>query len=83
MKGRINSFSVGFGTGKQLLGLELDGDFRSDYDKFNGMELEITVKPYRAKRSLDANAYCWKLIGELAGLVDDWDKKKRSEKNAE
>ena len=29
-------------------------------------DLEFTVKKYRAKRSLDANAYMWQLIGQLA-----------------
>jgi hypothetical protein len=29
-------------------------------------ELEITVKPYRKKRSLDQNAYAWELIGKMA-----------------
>lgn len=29
----------------------------------------VEVKQYRKKRSLDANAYCWKLINELANVL--------------
>jgi hypothetical protein len=32
--------------------------------------LDITVKKHREKRSLDANAYCWVLIGKLAGKLN-------------
>lgn len=28
-----------------------------------------SIKQYRKKRSLDANAYCWKLIGEIADTL--------------
>lgn len=37
-------------------------------------ELELTVKPYKPKRSLSANAYLWVLVGKLAdktGLPPD------------
>ena len=27
------------------------------------------IKEYRKKRSLDANAYCWKLIGDIADAL--------------
>ena len=29
-------------------------------------ELELTIKPYRQKRSLNANAYMWVLVGKIA-----------------
>lgn len=32
----------------------------------NGKELSVEIKPYRARRSLDANAYCWVLCQKLA-----------------
>ena len=31
---------------------------------------DFDVKPHREKRSLDANAYCWVLIGKLAAKLD-------------
>ena len=32
----------------------------------NGKELSVEIKPYRARRSLDANAYCWVLCQKLS-----------------
>ena len=32
----------------------------------NGKELSVEIKPYRARRSLDANSYCWVLCQKLA-----------------
>ena len=54
------------GLEKQILLLELDGDFRRDYDELNGSDVEVTVKRWKQKRSLDANAYAWVLIDKLA-----------------
>lgn len=36
------------------------------YDSINEKDLTISIKPYKKKRSLDANAYCWVLIEKLA-----------------
>ena len=53
-------------NGKQRLTVELDGDFRGTWDDLHDKECDITVKKYRKKRSLDANAYAWVLIGKIA-----------------
>lgn len=66
MKAQIADFSIDFATRKQRLTLILDGDFREFYDKFKGKALEVGFKLYRKKRSLNANAYCWELLGKLA-----------------
>lgn len=40
------------------------------YDELNGVDLlAIDVKPYRKRRSLNANAYAWKLITEIADVL--------------
>lgn len=44
---------------------ELDGEIPLDKDH----ELEISVKRWREKRSLDANAYLWVLIGKIADAL--------------
>ena len=37
------------------------------FDELKDLEkLTIEIKPFRERRSLDANAYCWKLISEIA-----------------
>lgn len=65
MKARIFDFSQSF-TGKQRLTFELDGDFRQQLDELKDGDVELTVKRYRQKRSLDANAYAWVLIDKIA-----------------
>lgn len=53
-------------TGKQRLTLELDADFREQYDELKDVDVEVTVKKFRRRRSLDANAYAWVLIDKIA-----------------
>lgn len=65
MKAKIASF-LPVGARRGVLTLELDGDFRGQYDKLKDTEIEITIQKFSKKRSLDANAYLWKLCGEIA-----------------
>lgn len=68
MRGRIIDLSLGFNR-KQRLTLELDGDFRNDFDALRQGDVDITVKKHREKRSLDANAYAWVLIDKIAARM--------------
>ena len=73
MKGRLIDFSMGFNR-KHRISIELDSDFREGYEALKGAELEISIKKWRKKRSLDANAYFHLLVNEIAiakGLPDD------------
>lgn len=36
----------------------------------NGKELDVEIKQHRKKRSLDANSYCWVLIGKIAEALN-------------
>ena len=49
--------------------IELDADFREEYDKLHDKPVEIVIKRYREKRSLDANAYLWALITKIANAL--------------
>ena len=66
MKGRISDLNVSIFNDKQRLTFEIDGDFRTQYDELKGKDLEISVKVFRQKRSLDQNSYAWVLIGKMA-----------------
>ena len=57
------TFSV---KGKQILSLTLDDDFRERFDELNGKPLEVEIKPYRKKRSKNANDYLWVLCTKIA-----------------
>lgn len=68
--GKISNAAISYVTGKPLLSFEVDGDKESVFQALEDLKaddrLTVKVSKYRKKRSLDANAYCWKLIGKLA-----------------
>ena len=67
--GKIVGASIDFKTGKPTLTLEVNerNDFEALVDEMRGKDkLSIEVKPFRQRRSLDANAYAWVLIDKLA-----------------
>ena len=66
MKGRISDLNVSIFNDKQKLTFEIDDDFRTRYDELKGKDLDISVKVFRQKRSLDQNSYAWVLIGKIA-----------------
>ena len=65
MRCRLVDLSISLG-GKQRLTIELDGDFRSEWDRLREKDCEVSVKKYQKKRSNDANAYAWLLIDRIA-----------------
>lgn len=67
--GKIVGASIDFKTGKPTISFEVNerNDFELLVDEMKGLEkLSIEVKPFRQRRSLDANAYCWVLIDKIA-----------------
>ena len=69
LTGRIVGESIDFKSGKPMLTLEINerSEFESLVDEMRDKDkLSIEVKPFRAKRSLDANAYAWVLMDRLA-----------------
>lgn len=35
------------------------------FDRLKAGDAEITIKPFKLKRSLDANRFCWALVGKI------------------
>ena len=67
--GKIVGANIDFTTHKPVLMLQVNevNDFKQLVDDMKGMDkLSIEIKPYRAKRSLDANAYFFVLADKLA-----------------
>lgn len=67
--GSISDVNIDFisGVPKVTLSINEKNAFLQGYDELKDLDkLSIEIKPYRERRSLDANAYCWKLINELA-----------------
>ena len=70
--GKIVGANIDFKTGKPVLMLEVNErhDFEMLVDDMKDRErLSIEVKPYRERRSLNANNYAWKLITEIANVL--------------
>lgn len=68
MTGRIRDLTTDR-HGKIVLTLEINERQAAEamYDDLNLCEkVNISVKKYREKRSLDANAFCWVLLGKLS-----------------
>ena len=73
MTGRILGASVGFMNNKPCLNIEVNerNEFKALVDELADKEkLSIEIKPYREKRSLDANAYFFVLADKLAAKLN-------------
>lgn len=64
--GHLSGVVRNFITGKYNITFELDEGNISDVDNIKDDKLRIVAKKYRAKRSLDSNAYAWHLMQRLA-----------------
>ena len=70
--GKIVGANIDFKTGKPTISFEVNerADFEMMVDELKDKDkLSIEVKPYRERRSLNANAYAWVLIGKIADVV--------------
>ena len=70
--GKIVGANIDFKTNKPVLMFEVNerNDFEAIVDDLKDKDkLSIEVKPYKQHRSLNANAYAWSLIGQIADIV--------------
>ena len=68
MRGRLVDLSFGMNR-KQRITIEVDTDFREDFDRLKDTELDVEIKKHRNRRSLSANAYAWVLIDKIAAAL--------------
>lgn len=68
MKGKLKDLTRGL-DGTWSLTVSLDGDCRAIWDKYKDTEVDVEIKKYRQRRSLDANGYCWTLIDKIAAKM--------------
>lgn len=68
--GRIVNISISYVTGKPVVSLEADGDKQTLFQMFEELRatesLVVNMGKAKRKRSLDANAYYWLLLGKLS-----------------
>lgn len=69
--GKLHSVNRDWKSGKIIISFELNEEPTEDIN-FIGLceKLSITVKKFKQKRSLDANAYCWAIITKIANHPD-------------
>lgn len=69
--GTITDINIDFKTHKTKISLLLDTKQLDIVEELkNDNKLNIELKKYREKRSLDSNAYAWVLLGELQNFLN-------------
>lgn len=68
MNGRLSDVARRL-SGEWVVTFTVTTDPRRELDGLEETELDITAKKHRKKRSLDANAYAWVLIGKIAEVM--------------
>ena len=74
LTGKIEAVNVDFVTGVPKITFTISASEKAElmqgYDALKDVELlNIEANPFRRKRSLNANAYAWKLITEIANAL--------------
>lgn len=67
MRGRLVDMSIGLNR-KYRVTVEVDRDFREDFEKLKGQELDVDIRKHRDKRSKTANAYFHVLVNKIAAV---------------
>ncbi len=70
MKGKLKGFFYSHFEKNTAVELILDGCKTEELEKYKDCDIEVVVKKYHKKRSLDANAYFWLLIDRLATTIN-------------
>lgn len=69
--GKLKEPIIDYRSGKLTILFEPNEDFRETYEELKDCDkLSLEIKKYRAKRSLDANAYYWMLITKFAKVLE-------------
>ena len=66
MQGYLTDITIDYQSRKPKIQFLINNNEITFLEELKGLELDIEVKKHREKRSLDANAYCWVLLGKLA-----------------
>lgn len=70
--GQIKGISNDYITGNMLITFSVNekSNILPEYEKLKSCEkLQVEVKKYRKKRSLDANAYAWAIMSQMAAIL--------------
>lgn len=68
-RGTILDFRQNGVKGEAILSLALANCEAQEIADLKGNDLAVEIKPYRPKRSLDANAFCWAICADIAKVT--------------
>ncbi|MEG2081364.1 MAG: hypothetical protein RRZ68_07385, partial [Oscillospiraceae bacterium] len=68
IKGVLDSLVISLDN-NQVISFKVSTDVKSFYEQNKGEELDISIKKHREKRSLNANALCWKLCTQIGNIL--------------
>lgn len=64
--GKLTDINIDFQTKRPKISILLDSNEITSIEELNGLKLNIELKKWNKKRSLDSNAYCWVLCDKIA-----------------
>lgn len=68
--GKLKQPIIDFITGRLTVLFEPNEEFREAYEELKDYDnLSFEIKPYRRRRSLDANAYYWTLLTKFSKVI--------------
>lgn len=67
LRGKLHPPQIQWQSPERLLLIaEVDRKYADVYEELKDVEIDIDIKKHKKKRSLDANAYYWVLVGKLS-----------------
>lgn len=66
----LKNISIDYNTKRPIVAFELYSNDITWLEQLKGLKLNLNVKKYYKKRSLDANAYAWVLLGEIQKVMN-------------
>lgn len=69
-KGKLGDVNIDFSNKNMKITFEVENTDLSIIDQFKDKELNIEISKWYKKRSLDANAYAWALLGKLQDVLN-------------
>lgn len=68
MRGKLRDLTLNRDR-TQNITLTVGADFREEFDRLKDKQIEVTIKPFKEKRSVSANDFCWVLCTEIGNAL--------------
>ena len=69
--GTLEEYTLNFNENSSKIVLNIYSNDVNTLEKLRGLKLNVELKQFREKRSLDANAYCWVLCDHIAKALTE------------